>query len=160
LHDVMKTTLKSELYKLASSFREAIIVAIKNGDIVEENMHGFPQGCCTYASDLLQKYLYEQGIDTLLMSGIYGYGCDGESHSWLETKDGTVVDITGDQYTHKEPRFTTAVYVGTRNNGFHNLFELYDPIPYHENTGQLGHKGLEQRFLNRYEKVLKHIKTT
>ena len=93
-------------------------------------MLSFPDGCCTYASDLLQKHLYKKGIITDYMSGQYGDGFNSESHAWLETKDGIVIDITGDQYKNKELKFTTPVYVGSRVNGFHDKFKLDARVAY------------------------------
>jgi len=146
-----------KLYEIASRFRKAIEEAVYCGEIIEINMQKFPQGCCTYASDLLQKYLYEQGIPTYLISGHQEYGYDGESHSWLETEDGTVIDITVDQFAYREPRFITGIYVGKREDGFHNLFELSAPIPYNANISQHENECLREEFIIRYKKVLKHM---
>ena len=80
-------------FEMASSFRKAIEDAIDSGNLHEVNLLGFSVGCCTYASDLLQRYLFENGIVTIQMSGEYGNGRTGESHAWLETLDGIVIDI-------------------------------------------------------------------
>ena len=102
-----------DLFEIASAFRTAIEEAVRAGEIVE--MINFPKGCCSYASDLLQRYLIERyDISTLYMSGRYGYGWDGESHAWLETQDGFVIDITGDQYKNKKLNFKIPVYIGPR----------------------------------------------
>ena len=62
-------------------------------------MAAFPRGCCSFASDLLQRYLIEQySFHTWYMSGQYGYGWNAKNHAWLESEDCTVIDITGDQY--------------------------------------------------------------
>ena len=47
-----------DLYEIAKAFRAAIEAALKVGEIKE--MRSFPCGCCSYASDLLQRYLVEQ----------------------------------------------------------------------------------------------------
>lgn len=70
----------------------------------------------------------QYGINTVFVSGRYGYGPDGEKHEWLETDDGIVIDITGDQYKYKQLKFVEPVYVGTRKNGFHDKFELDELI--------------------------------
>ena len=44
------------------------------------------------------------------------------------TLDEIVIDITGDQFKYKEPKFTAPVYVGIRANGFHDQFKLDDQI--------------------------------
>ena len=93
-------------------------------------MSSFPFGCCSYASNLLNKHLMQYGINTVFVSGRYGYGPDGEKHEWLETDDGIVIDITGDQYKYKQLKFVEPVWVWTRKNGFHDKFELDEPIPY------------------------------
>lgn len=83
------------LYEIATVFRAAIEKALGAGELRE--MMSFPSGCCSYASDLLQRYLIERyDFFTWYMSGQYGYGWGGESHAWLETQEGTVIDITGD----------------------------------------------------------------
>lgn len=58
----------SDLFYIASTFRTAIEEAIRAGEIRE--MNAFSIGCCSYASDLLQRYLIEHyGIFTWYMSG-------------------------------------------------------------------------------------------
>ena len=143
-----------ELYRIACSFRKAIEAA-KNAREINE-MLSFPEGCCTFASDLFQRFLVEEcGIQTYYMSGRYGYGKNGESHAWLETKDGTVLDITGDQYKSKNLKFTEEVYVGPRNDGFHDSFELDSPVPYSVNNKMFLEK---VKFDHRYAMVLKYLK--
>ena len=68
-----------DIYKIAAAFRSAIEEAIRNGEI--RKMASFPIGCCGMASDLLQRYLFEQDVFTWYMSGRYGYGVNGESHA-------------------------------------------------------------------------------
>ncbi len=142
-----------DLWAIAASFRTAIERAVQAGEIRE--MATFPCGCCGFASDLLQRYLFEQNIFTWYMSGQYGYGWDGESHSWLETQDGTVIDITGDQYKNKKLRFTEPVYVGLRMDGFHDQFELDDPVAYQFNDDTFGRN---QEFNRRYEVVMRYMR--
>ena len=93
----------SELYKIAVAFRRAIEMAISDGKIKE--MVSSPKGCCTYATNLLQRHLFEKGFFTWNMAGKYETETEFESHSWLETKNGIVIDITGDQYTNKTIKF-------------------------------------------------------
>ena len=151
----MKVKTMPDLYEIVSSFRAAIEVALKAGEIKE--MRGFPGGRCTYASDLLQRYLIEQyEFFTWYMSGEYGYGEDGESHAWLETQDHRVViDITGDQYKYKKLRFTEPVYVGPRVDGFHDKFKLHEPVAYCRVEDPFGSRNRD--FDKRYEAVLKHL---
>lgn len=141
------------LYEIATRFRVAIEDAVYAGELKE--LSSFPTGCCSFASDLLQRYLIEQGIFTWYMSGNYGYGWDGESHAWLETQDGIVIDITGDQYKYKKLKFTEPVYVGPRKNGFHDKFTLDKPLPYSRTDDPFDRN---RKFDERYETVLRHLK--
>ncbi len=142
-----------DLYEIASAFRTAIEEAVRQGEIRE--MGSFPRGCCSFASALLQRYLFEQNIFTWYMSGRYGYGWDGESHAWLETKNRTVIDITGDQYKNKELKFTAPVYVGSRTDGFHDKFELDEPVAYQFRDETFGRN---QEFNRRYDVVIKYMR--
>ena len=131
----------------------AIEEAVRAGEIKE--MATFPRGCCSFASDLLQRYLIEQyNFFTWYMSGQYGYGWDAESHAWLETQDGIVIDITGDQYAFKKLKFTKPVYVGPRLDGFHDKFELDEPIAYSRSESLINQNmGFDQR----YKAVIQHL---
>ena len=143
-----------DLFKIVSTFRMAIEEAVSAGEIHE--MKSFPTGCCSYASDLLHRYLLEQyGIFTLYISGRYGYGWHGESHAWLETQDGTVIDITGDQYRNKELNYTKPVYVGPRVDGFHDRFELDAPTTPIRNEDPFVRN---REFDHRYETVIKYLR--
>lgn len=143
----------SNLFQIALSFRTAIEEAVRAGEIPE--MMSFPRGCCGFASELLQRYLIEeQGTFTWYMSGRYGYGWDGESHAWVETMDGTVIDITGDQYKYKKFKFAEPIYVGPRSDGFHDKFELDKPITYSRNEGPFGQNF---DFDRRYDAVMRHL---
>lgn len=143
----------SDLFHIASAFRTAIEEAVRAGEIRE--MNSFPRGCCSYASDLLQRYLIEQyKIITLYICGRYGYGWDGESHAWVETENETVIDITGDQYKYKKLRFTEPIYVGPRDDGLHDKFELDEPIGYSRDEGSIV---WNRSFDRRYEAVIRHM---
>lgn len=141
-----------DLFRIASLFRTAIEEAVRYGEIRE--MATFPCGCCAFASELLQRYLIEQyDVPTWYVSGRYGYGWTGESHAWLETQDKVVIDITGDQYKYSEQlRFTEPVYIGVRRDGFHDKFELDEPLAYSKSEDQ------NQGFDRRYKVVTRHLK--
>ncbi len=140
------------VYGIAYAFRSAIQKAVREGAIRE--MQSFPRGCCRYASDLLQRYLFEQGIPTWSVSGRYGYGRKAESHAWLENEEGIVIDITGDQYKFKKLKFSEPVYVGVRSDGFHDKFILDEPLAYSINDDPFGQN---ETFDRRYESVLQHM---
>lgn len=146
--------MREDLYAIAVSFRSAIEEAVHDGKLRE--MVTFPRGCCSFASDLLQRHLFEQSIFTWYMSGEYGYGWDAESHAWLEAEDGTVIDITGDQYRFNEKLlFSDSVYVGPRDDGFHNKFELDKPIAYEISNDPFGRN---REFDKRYEIVKGYLR--
>lgn len=55
----------------------------------------FPAGCCGNTSDILGKWLSNQGVVGLK----YVHGFRGQaSHGWLEL-NGIIIDITSDQFT-------------------------------------------------------------
>lgn len=115
---------------LATDFRKAIDRALKAGELHRTVIASFPRGCCGYTSDLLQRFLDENEIETLYVSGTYR-DCstnDSQSHTWLELTDGTVVDITGDQFRNKSYPLQNdcPVYCG-KPNGFYMHFELDPP---------------------------------
>lgn len=141
------------IYDIASTFRAAIQNAVQAGKIRE--MATFPRGCCSYASDLLQRYLFEQGIITYYISGQYGSGWEAESHAWLETEDGIIIDITGDQYKYNELSISEPVYVGVRTDGFHDKIKLDEPVAYSPREEPFVSK---IDFNRRYETVLRYIK--
>ncbi len=142
-----------DLYEIASAFRTAIEKAVKAGEIRE--MDTFPSGCCSFASDLLQRYLIEQyDFFTWYMSGRYGYGENVESHAWLETQDEVLIDITGDQYKYKKLMFTEPVYIGPRADGFHDQFEMDTPVAYSRSEDPFGRN---REFDRRYETVIRHL---
>lgn len=145
----------NKLYEIAKSFREAIERAIKFGDLTEIDMQKFPVGCCSYASDLLQRYLIEQGFFTWYISGNYGCGWESESHAWLETEDAIVIDITGDQYEDKELNFTQSVYVGPREDGFHDQFSLEAPVAYQVDNDPYGRN---EKLDKLYKAVLRNMR--
>ena len=115
---------------LASDFRKAIERALEADRLYRTVIASFPRGCCGYTSDLLQWYLAEKGITTRYVSGTYR-DCStnySQSHAWLELTDGTIVDITGDQFRNKPRPLQNdfPVYCG-KTNDFYNLFELDPP---------------------------------
>ncbi len=73
--------------QLVNIFWNAIILAKNNGQFTwDERFNSFPVACCRDASDLLARYLFDNGYDTL---SIYGE-CRGGSHRWLVWDDGQI----------------------------------------------------------------------
>jgi len=102
---------------LAKSFREAIDKAVEFEELKKDCAYSsFPEGCCGDTSDLLAEYLLEHGIKTQYVCGTY---IDEQfnsmrSHAWLCTEDGTIIDITGDQFKDESTflNYNETVYVG------------------------------------------------
>lgn len=147
-----------DLYPVALSFRQAFEKAINCGEISGRGMPAFPRGWCTTVNRLFQKYLFEQEIETQLVFGSYGYGERAESHSWLETENEIVIDITGDQFANKRPCFTESVYVGTRDNSFHDQFEVTELELYQVTRSPFCKTRLEMVFDDRYKAIIRRIK--
>ena len=66
-----------------------------------------------------------------------------------------VIDITGDQYAFKKLKFTEPVYVGPRGDGFHDKFELDEPVAYSRSEDPFGRN---REFDRRYEAVIRHLR--
>lgn len=142
-----------DLYEIAMHFRASI-----EESRIHENLTAlekFPAGCCSYASSLLQQYLIEEyQIHTVYMSGRFDADETQESHAWLETKDGIVIDITGDQYKYNaELEYDKSVYVGPREDGFHDRFVLDEPVCFSKEQDPFGVKSEYEKL---YEIVIKY----
>lgn len=86
----------NELYSLVETFRCAIIKAVRDGKLSITPFTYFPDGCCDMASEMLAQYLYDQGIETVMVNG--ANDIDGSRHVWLRTLDGINIDITAYQF--------------------------------------------------------------
>lgn len=93
---------ENTLRQLAVEFKTAIEDARVNGEFNYRKWNGsfpkmliyFPKGCCDIASELLAQYLYEKQKSTLiLVHGEY----EDTPHTWIETEDGYIIDITSGQ---------------------------------------------------------------
>ncbi len=115
---------------LAAQFRQGIECAIECGAITPRStrttLPQFPRGCCEIASDLLAEYLLENGIVTHCVHGEYyfDYRENKYPHTWLETNDGYIIDITADQFRSQpgfEKTLLPSCYVG-HNRGVYDSF--------------------------------------
>lgn len=114
--------------QLAYDFRKAIEKAKEMEEFKSDCVfRRFPHGCCGDTSYLLAEYLLENGIRTMYVCGTYAEGGfeNMQSHAWLTTDDGDIVDITGDQFkdTSIFLNYNKSVYVGKMDD-FHTLFEV------------------------------------
>lgn len=110
-----------------NKIRMAIEEAHENGEFRGVvNFCDFPRGCCGMASDLVGHYLLEQGIESEYVCGYYARGDwdYSQSHAWVRLGDGTIIDITGDQFRLKKDflYYDQPVYIGSMDE-FHMLFE-------------------------------------
>jgi len=109
-----------DYYKVAKCFRSAIIDAKYDGKFnIKDRMHMFPRGCCDDACDLLGYYMkYELKINTLQGRGVYfdDNPYKTTSHAWLVVDDGTIIDITIDQF-----RDDMDIYVGEEDRFYERL---------------------------------------
>lgn len=126
---------ENELYILAHKFRKAIEFSINNYCLNDAIFNDFPSGCCGDACDLLAQYLMEHGIKTYYICGehyvpahseISTYG-HTQSHAWLQTENGIIIDITGDQFKDNNyfSNYNSPIYIG-KPDDFHTLFTAYE----------------------------------
>ena len=112
-----------------TEFRNAVDRAKEDDRFRDDQwFRNFPRGCCGITTELLAKYLRENGIDADLkyVCGVcYDDSMDKPSHAWLEVGNKIVVDITGDQFkNYPMPLcFDNPIYVGEYNR-FYNQFEI------------------------------------
>ena len=110
-----------KIYKLALTFRNAIVKTpmIDMGTTLA--FSDFPHACCDDASLLLAAFLTDNGIcGSLRVHGVNGGNHDElKSHAWLSVA-GLIVDITGDQFVMYKVK---PVFVGS-NSEFHDSFEI------------------------------------
>lgn len=118
-----------EIKELATKFRIAIESAKNDRRFISDQcFRNFPRGCCGITTELLARFLMDNGIKDKLtyIGGTYReYSLELPSHAWLKIENNIVVDITGDQFKYDPAplNFCDAVYVGLYND-FYNLFEI------------------------------------
>ena len=124
--------------ELAAQFRAAIEHSLATGAF--NNLQhrpplilSFPTGCCELVSELLRQFLFENGIESLLVYGdCWDDDCScTQSHVWLVLKDGTVIDITGDQFKGRNDilKNDVAVYCDLPNE-FYSHFKIDEAYSY------------------------------
>lgn len=98
---------------LASEFRYALEKVSNKGKYGELTIFAkFPDGCCTYTSDLLAEYLIDNGIQRERIQILNSESTrNGYTHCWLMIDNIFYLDITADQFNNKP------------------YFKKYSPIP-------------------------------
>lgn len=112
----------SDIHELAEKFRNAIDAAVDDKAFNMYPFNRFPYDCCDMTCDLLAQYFLENAIQTVQINGEHKEDYQLH-HVWLQSMDGTVIDITGDQFNGKSnmPNNIQPVYVG--NEGpIHRIF--------------------------------------
>lgn len=91
------------IIQLASEFRRALETVAAKGEYGRLSLFAhFPDGCCTYTSDLLAEYLIENGIQRERIQVLNSKASKGyDTHCWLMIDDMYYLDITGDQFSNK-----------------------------------------------------------
>lgn len=102
----------SEILTQAIIFRAAIERC--TGRLLSISLMEFPRGSCGDVADMLGMFLHDiLGIECDYVSGWDA----GTSHAWLEL-DGTMIDITADQFEGNEP------VIVSFESAFHRRFEV------------------------------------
>lgn len=85
------------IIQLASEFRRALETVAAKGEYGRLSLFAhFPDGCCTYTSDLLAEYLIENGIQRERIQVLNSKASKGyDTHCWLMIDDMYYLDITG-----------------------------------------------------------------
>lgn len=125
-----------KLYKISSNFRNAIEVLKASNPTGISTMlrFNFPDGCCEYISEILQRYLLEEHniiTNTVRYKRIDKNGQD-IYHIWLKSDSFSVIDITGDQYDD----YSNSVYVGDMDP-FHTSFTFVETYTANRFTYQM-----------------------
>ena len=160
---------KVNLKSLAKEFRNAIELAIEDGELEDDSSWiRFPNGCCGEASTLLAEYLRHQGMQTWYVCGTYYPSTDSaednwkqsQSHAWITdanpktTDDYIIIDITGDQFKYNSEFgfYDSRVYVGPIDE-FHSLFDVERrDIHFNEGIDSLG--DVNRKRLQRTYKII------
>lgn len=148
-----------EISQIANDFRKFFDNAKSSKEFFRDgSIEYFPIGCCGIASNLLGRYLFEEcHIRCWYNSGKFGI----YTHTWLTLEDGTIIDITGDQFNFDFPSFNIqAVYVGPLDD-FHSLFTLDKPKEFNEEEWEIDSLGVSRwsiKNIETYQMILDYLK--
>ena len=111
-----------EIKTLAEQLRKAI----EQTAFTTPPMDQFPAGCCGDATIFLSEFLMEHGYECSYHCGARPMGeeANPQNHAWVIV-DGTIADITGDQFKNDDEflGYDVPVYVGEMDD-FHMLFYI------------------------------------
>lgn len=115
-----------EIQEIAFKFRKSVDDAFEYGALGPDYpFNNFPQECCDDMCDLFGQLLFEKGVLIYKVHGIYRYDnwAHQYSHVWLTLEDGTIIDLTGDQYKDDSImlNYDIPCYVG-KEKGLYKLF--------------------------------------
>lgn len=115
-----------EIEQLAQRFRRAIDDAFEWGVFGDEYPFSkFPHDCCDDVCDLFGELLLKNNVCFTKVFGFYRYNNWDKQypHVWLQLNNGTVIDLTADQYKDNPImlNYNNPCYVG-KPNRLHKLF--------------------------------------
>lgn len=132
------------MYEELMKIRNALEKLAKGNSGILKN---FPKGCCGYSSNLIATYLEEHGLGTFNYIEAKKNKCI-DSHAWLLSQDGYVIDLTADQFG-LEP----IIYIK-------DVHPLLNDFPIQRSMGNANiFKGLklDSSYYFDYEKILRFI---
>ena len=123
--------IMKDLRLLSEQFRRAIDAAYADNQFDweyepyhKDRMMRFPDGCCDDTCDLFWHYLLIE--HNIVLQQISCYYIKGNTrHNWLETQDGLIVDLTGDQFKGRP-----AVYVDFDDGFYGQMNDRKGVTPY------------------------------
>lgn len=148
---------RDELYEIVLKFRNAIDDILDLGGFYPNFLlNSFPSGCCDITSDFLHKYLLDNfDISTKQVSG-YCKVIDCR-HCWLQTEDGIIIDITGNQYVKLN---LSKCYVDKANK----IYESFKDLEYYyynrdifDDNGLLVKSRFEMKKIMAYKMIVDKI---
>lgn len=144
---------------LAIKFRDAADRAFEYGAFGQGYpFNNFPHECCDDMCDLFGQLLFEKEVPIYKVHAIYRYDnwAHQYSHVWLALEDGTIIDLTGDQYKNDAImlNYNIPCYIG-KENRLYKLFprEERNSYPYY-GIDNYGDEKTRKRLWKLYDIIL------
>ena len=153
-----------EIKELAINFRCAADDAFEHGAFGRGYpFDNFPYECCDDMCDLFGQLLFEKEVPVFKVHGIYRYDNweNKYSHVWLQLKDGTIIDLTGDQYKYNPImlNYDIPCYIGKPNH-LHKLFSEEDQNFYlYSGIDDYDNRNTRERLWKLYDIIISFYKT-